>query len=240
MQFYFSSLRAAVKPVSKKIMKNKILLIITVFHSSYAFAQIKPTFGVKVGIVSSGIRGDAADNLNSLLDFSDGMITTAGHNGFFAGFNSNIPVNENFSIEPGIYYSQKGYELKGALNIKGLDFLGANVKAVLQSQYIDMPVLLKANFGGLQLFAGPQLSYLVKWDLKTTVGVLGINLLNKTMDVTSQFNRWDAGLAGGIGYQFSNGINLMASYDYGLLKTDANKNVNAYNHAIKLGIGVNF
>ena len=220
-------------------MKNKILLIITLFISSFSFAQLKPTFGVKAGISSSGIRGDAADNLTSLLDFSNGMITTNDHTGFFAGINTNIPLTENFSIEPGIYYSQKGYELKGAFNIKGLDFLGANAKAVLQSQYIDVPLLLKGNFGGLQLFAGPQLSYLTKADLKTTAGVFGINLLNKTMDATSQFNRWDAAVTGGIGYQFSNGINLTASYDYGLLKTDANKNINAYNHAIKLSIGVN-
>lgn len=220
-------------------MKNKILLIITLFISSLSFAQLKPTFGVKAGISSSGIRGHAADNLTNLLDFSNGMVTTNDHTGFFAGVNTHIPLTENFSIEPGIYYSQKGYELKGAFNIKGLDFLGANAKAVLQSQYIDVPLLLKGNFGGLQLFAGPQLSYLTKADLKTTAGVFGINLLSKTMDATSQFNRWDAAVTGGIGYQFSNGINLSASYDYGLLKTDANKNINAYNHAIKLSIGVN-
>ncbi|MEO5648732.1 MAG: porin family protein [Ginsengibacter sp.] len=220
-------------------MKNKILLIIATFTFSFSFAQLKPTFGVKAGISSSGIRGDASDNLGSLLDLSNGRITTGDHTGFFAGFNTNIPVTENFSIEPGIYYSQKGYELKGALNIKGADFLGANAKTVLQSQYLDVPVLLKMNFGGLQLFAGPQVSYLARADLKTTAGVFGINLLNKTLDATSQLNKWDAGLTGGIGYQFSNGINLMASYDYGLLKTDANRNIKAYNRSIKLGIGVN-
>jgi len=53
---------------------------------------------------------------------------------------------------------------------------------------------------------------------------LGINLLNNKIDATNQFNRWDAALTGGIGYQFSNGINLTASYDYGLSKLDANKN----------------
>jgi len=59
-------------------------------------------------------------------------------------------------------------------------------------------------------------------------------------DATNQFNRWDAGLTGGIGYQFTNGLNIMASYDYGLMKMDANENVKAYNRGIKLGIGVNF
>jgi hypothetical protein len=34
-----------------------------------------------------------------------------------------------------LYYSQKGYELKGALNVKGIGFLGANAKAKLNAQY---------------------------------------------------------------------------------------------------------
>lgn len=221
-------------------MKNKILLIATFFISSYISAQQRPAFGVKAGFISSGIRGDAADNLSGLLDFADGMITTSDHTGFYAGFNSAIPLAKNIFVEPGIYYSLKGYELKGALNVKGLEFLNVNAKAVLQSQYIDMPVLLKGNFGGFQIFAGPQLSYLVKSDLKTSAGVFGINLLNKTIDATDKMNRWDAAITGGIGFQFGNGINISASYDYGLLKADANQNVNAFNRAIKLGIGVNF
>lgn len=221
-------------------MKKKILLIISVLISSFGFAQTTPSFGVRAGIISSGMRGDAVNNFNNLLDFTNGRVTTKDYTGFFAGGYTTIPVSENFSIEPGVYYSLKGYEMDGELNVKGLDFLGAKAKAVLQSQYIDVPVLLKANFGGFGIFAGPQISYLAHSDLKTTGGVLGINLLNKTMDATSQFNRWDAAVTGGVSYQFTNGINIMASYDYGLSKVDANSNINAYNRGIKLGIGVNF
>lgn len=221
-------------------MKTKFLLVISVLISSVSFAQTTPSFGVKAGILSSGFRGDAANNFNSILDLSNGKITTKDYTGFFAGGYGNIPVTQNFSIEPGIYYSLKGYELDGAISIKGLNFLGANAKAILQSQYVDIPVLLKGNFGGFQIFAGPQISYLASANLKTTAGVLGINLLNKTMDATSQFNRWDAAVTGGIGYQFTNGMNISASYDYGLLRADANQSVNAYHNAIKLGIGINF
>jgi hypothetical protein len=220
-------------------MKKKLLLLISIAISTISFAQTVPSFGVKAGISSSGIRGDAVDNFTNLLDFAKGNITTKDHTGFFAGGYANIPMSENFSIEPGVYYSQKGYELNGALNLKGLDFLGANAKAVLLSQYVDMPILLKGNFNGLQIFTGPQISYLAKADLKTTAGVFGINLLNKTMDATSQFNRWDVGVTGGIGYQFTNGFNISASYDYGLSKLDANNNVNAFNRGIKLGVGIN-
>lgn len=222
------------------IMKKKILLILVLFTGTVAMAQQKTGFGIRAGILSSEMKGEAVNNLKNLLDFTDGMVTTRGRTGFFAGVNADIPMGKNLSIEPGLYYSQKGYELAGELNVKGLEFLGANAKAQLQSQYLDIPLLLKFNSGGLQLFAGPQLSYLMKSDLRTTAGVLGINLLNKTLDATSQFNRWDAALSAGIGYKFSNGISISGAYDYGLMKVDKNSTIDSYTRGLKLGLGINF
>jgi hypothetical protein len=77
-------------------------------------------------------------------------------------------------------------------------------------------------------------------DLKTTAGVFGFNLLNKKMDATNQFSKWDAAITGGIGYKFMNGVNISASYDYGLSRVDANNSLNSYNHSVKVGIGMNF
>jgi hypothetical protein len=219
-------------------MKNTILLLIFLSISAFGLAQTTPAFGVKAGVLSSGIRGDAVDNFNNILDFTNGKVITKDFTGFYAGGFASLPMSENLSFEPGIYYSLKGYQMVGSIGIKGMDILGANAKAILQSQYVDVPVLLKGNFGGFQIFAGPQISYLAQSNLKTTAGVLGINLLNKDIDVTSQFNRWDVGLTGGIGYQFSNGLSLSASYDYGLSKIDVHQNVNAFNRAIKVGIGI--
>jgi hypothetical protein len=221
-------------------MKRQILLAAFITITSFSFAQVTPSFGIRAGVSSATMRGDAANNLNDLLDFTNGMITTKSHTGFFGGAYVNIPVSEKISVEPALYYAQKGYELNGELNVKGLEFLGANAKATLNSHYIDLPVLLKANLNGLQLFAGPQVSYLAKADLKTTAGLLGFNLLNKTMDASEQFNRWDAGITGGIGYQFKNGLNLNAAYDHGLMKADANKNLETYNRSFKVGIGYSF
>lgn len=221
-------------------MKKYILLFISIAISSITFAQVTPSFGVRAGLSSATLQGDAVNNLQSLLDFSNGMVTTGSRTGFFAGTYAIIPVDNMISIEPGIYYSQKGYELKGDLNIKGLDFLGANAKAKLNSDYIDIPVMLKANIDGFQLFAGPQVSYLMKAQLQTTAGVLGINLLNTTLDATNQFNRWDMAVSAGVGYQFSGGVNIMAAYDHGLSKVDAGKNLNSYNRAFKIGIGLSF
>ena len=221
-------------------MKNRFLLMISLAISSFSFAQTTPSFGIKAGVTSAGIRGDAIGNLDKLLDFTNGMVSKSNHTGFFVGVNSAIPLGENFSVEPGIYFTQKGQEIRGNLSGKVGDVIGASAKAVLQANYIDVPVLLKATIGGLQVFAGPQVSYLTNADLKTSAGVLGINLLNKTIDASSVLNKWDAAVTGGLGYQFSNGINISASYDYGLLKADANRNAAAFNHAVKVGIGVNF
>ena len=64
-------------------MKTKFLLVISVLISSISFAQTTPSFGVKAGILSSGFRGDAANNFNSILDLTNGKVTTKDYTGFF-------------------------------------------------------------------------------------------------------------------------------------------------------------
>jgi len=221
-------------------MKKQILLLFVTVISVTAWSQTSARFGVRAGLSSASMRGDAVNNLKNLLDFTDGRVTTHNRTGLFVGGYANIPLSGQISFEPGLYYSQKGYELSGELGLKGVEFLGANARSTLQADYIDMPILLKADLGGLQLFAGPQFSYLTQAQLKTSAGVLGFNVFNNTTDATSQFNRWDMGVTAGVGYQFKGGFNVSAAYDYGLSKVDANKNVNGYNNAIKIGLGFKF
>jgi hypothetical protein len=245
-------MKKQIAPATNSFLRG-LTMIIFLSISTISFAQkrvqsktselqtdvTKPTFGVRAGVLSSGIRGEASGNLDNLLSLGNGMFTTANHTGFYAGAYASIPMTTGLSIEPGLFYSQKGYEINGDITIKGAGFLGANAKAKLESEYLDIPVLLKAELGsGFQLFAGPQFSYLMKANLKSTAGILGINLLNSTLDATEQFNRWDMGLTGGIGYKLSNGININAAYDYGLSKLDKNQNTKAYNYAIKIGVGI--
>ncbi len=221
-------------------MKKQILLILTLSISLLSFAQTKTSFGVKAGVSYAGLRGESMNSLNDIVDYTDGWVTTQNKLGFFAGGFANIPVANSISIEPGVYYSQKGYVMKGEPAIKGIEFLGVNAKAQLNTHYIDVPVLVKANLGGLQLFAGPQLSYLAKADLRTTAGALGFNVLDKTFEATEQLNRLDASLTGGIGYTMKNGVSISASYDHGLSKMDADKRFDAYNKSFKVGVGFTF
>lgn len=221
-------------------MKKKLLLIAAFAASIGAMAQEKTSFGIRAGLSQAGLRGDAVGSLQNLIDVANGAITTSERSGIFVSGYANIPVSDVFSVEPGIGYSQKGYQLKGELNIKGAEFLNAGARARLNSHYIDVPVVLKANLNGFQIFAGPQVSYLAKADLNTRAGVLGFNVLDQTMDATEQLNRWDAGVTGGIGYQFHNGLNITAAYDHGLSKIDAGKNFESYNRAFKIGLGLKF
>lgn len=221
-------------------MKKELFLSAAIFISTLATAQTQASFGIRGGLSSAGLRGDAVGNLNNLIELADGMITTGNNTGFFAGTYATIPLSNKIALEPGLYYTQKGYAIKGNLAMKAINFLGVNASADLNAQYIDLPVLVKAAIGGFQVFAGPQVSYLAQAGFKTKAGVLGVNLLNKNIDVTEQFNRWDAGITGGIGYQFANGMNVIAAYDHGLSKVDANKSMNSYNRSFKVGVGFRF
>lgn len=221
-------------------MKKKILLCSCLVISIASFAQ-RIQYGIGAGVSSYTIRGAAIGNLNQVLNFTNDIISTKPLTGFYSGGYATIPVATNLSVEPGVYYSTKGYAITGRYTpFKDIGILSANATASLRLSYIEIPILLKVQFNGLQVFAGPQIAYLAKAGIKTTAGLAGINFFHSTMNVTSQFNRWDAAITGGIGYQFTNGIRLTASYDRGLSKVDAGQNVKSYNQGFKVGAGISF
>ena len=220
-------------------MKKKILLCFCLVVSISAMAQ-HIQYGAAAGVTYYSMKGEATGYLNKALNFTNGIISTRPVTGFYSGGYVTIPVATNFSVEPGLYYSSKGYAITGKYALKGIDILSVNATASLRSSYIEIPVLLKVNFNGLQLFAGPQISYLTSARIKTAVGAAGINLLHTSMDITSQLNHWDAGVTGGIGYQFNNGVRITASYDRGLSKINNGQNIRVYNEGFKLGAGISF
>ena len=222
-------------------MKRKIYLSImsTLLFMNVINAQV--SYGIRAGVNFSKWQGEDLQIVEDLVDKTDGYLVTKGMTGFHVGGYVNIPISETFSFEPGLEYSKKGYSIKGDLKIDALKFLAINAGAQVQQHYIDIPLILKANVvKGLQVYAGPQVSYLVRSTLNAKVGVLGISLFNKGFGITERFNKVDLGLTGGIGYQFDNGINLRAGYDYGLSKLDKNDNYAAYNRVVKVSVGFTF
>jgi hypothetical protein len=184
------------------------------------------------------MQGDAVQSFQNIITNTGGAVTTQGRTGFYGGGFVSVPLSETVSIEPGITYAQKGYQLSGKLGIKGTDIIGGRSQLTLG--YIEMPVLARVNISGLQLFAGPQVAYLSNATLRTTAGAFGFNLINDRRNVRSEFNDIDVSLTGGIGYQFGNGFRVQAAYDHGLSRINSGQSVEAYNRAVKVGVGFQF
>lgn len=222
-------------------MKAKLLsaVFIVSIISITATAQIKPV--LKAGIINATWKGEAKQTLTSVIDQTNGIIEPRKRTGFYVGAGVDIPLSEMVSIEPGLIYTQRGYGLKGNLTINKLKIEALNARATSQMHYIDLPVLLKIKpAGGLIIFAGPQVSYLVKNNLQADIAVLGFSLLNTDLDITNQFNRFDMGITGGIGYEFEGGFGIAASYEKGFNRLDKNQNFKVFNEGIKAGFTYKF
>lgn len=222
-------------------MRKIYLLAAILFTAGIVKVNAQIKYGVGAGMNYSTLKGDAMGSFQNLTELTNGIITTSPKVGFHAGGFIELPLGEKLSLSPGVYYSQKGYTLRGNLAADKLDFLGVQAKAELQSHYIDMPVLLKAEVArGLQLYAGPQVSYLLKNNLKMDAGLLGFSILNTNVDVTNQFNKADFAVSGGASYTFDNGFSINAGYDHGLSRLDKNSHFKSYNRNFKVGIGYRF
>ena len=221
------------------MIKKFYFFFISVLMINSLHAQV--TYGIRSGVNYATWKGDDIQIIQDLVDKTDGYVVTKGRTGMHIGGYVKIPISEVFSFEPGLEYSKKGYSLKGDFQIPVLKYLGVNARAQVQSHYIDIPLVMKANvYKGLNVYAGPQVSYLLRSTLNAKIGVLGITLFNRGFGITERFNKVDMGLTGGIGYEFGNGLNIQAGYDYGLSKLDKNDNYQAYNRVVKISVGYSF
>jgi hypothetical protein len=210
------------------------------FISGPASAQ-QISIGVKGGYNHATWQGDAVESLNSLVSLTNGYGNTTAWAGFHVGGYVRIPVSPVFSIEPGAYYSQKGMQLTGEFSSEQLDFLNLKATITDKADYIDVPLLAKVFVAeGLHFYAGPQVSFLVSNKVNTRASVIGFNVLNRDLDYDSPFRKTDVGVVGGVGYRFTNGLNLNAGYDYGLNTVDKNGNFDTFNHVVKISAGFEF
>ncbi|MBD0256855.1 MAG: PorT family protein [Cytophagales bacterium] len=221
----------------KKIVGLALLLLIC----STTLSQAQARFGIRGGLNVARWQGDAVQSLHDLVQLSNGTAQTRSLRSFHAGGYVALPVTSFLTVEPGLYYSQKGYTLEGTFSSNALDFINARATVTNRSHYIDLPVLAKVYVTeGFHLFGGPQVSYLVHNSVRTRASVLGFSLLNQELNATSNLQKWDVGLTGGVGYKFENGFNLQAAYDHGLRRLDARDNFDTYNRVVKVSLGYEF
>ncbi|PKF75930.1 porin family protein [Chryseobacterium sp. PMSZPI] len=174
---------------------KKIFLGLALVAGTFAFAQKTSTNTAASSPVRFGLK--AGLNVSNISN-SD----TNSKAGFYGGVFANIPVAQDFSVQPEVLYSGMGAKSKYDSSDK------------INLDYIAVPVMFQYNaLPNLYLEAGPQFGFLVGAKLKTNSGSLDIKDSTKTFDF---------GLGLGAGYYFTPNIGVNVRYVAGL--TDIAKN----------------
>lgn len=187
--------------------------------NTYLILMLGLIFGVQaqetpVSKSSAGIKGGY--NL-AAVNF-DGNGETGQRHGFHIGFYGESYINESFSIQPELMYSQQGYKVTNA-----------NGTFTQQLDYINLPIMFKAyptkNFF---LEVGPQIGLAVSHK----------EIYEGFFNATQQFdpNSFDYGVNFGTGFKTDAGISLGVRYHLGLGDLYDDNNT-AYNRVWQFSLG---
>ena len=150
------------------------------------------SFGFKGGLNFSNLYTDQVDDNNVLT-------------GFNAGLYAKFPIAKGIAIQPEISYTTKGAELvyNNAL---------ANGTSKFNVNYVEVPVLLVLNItDNFNVHVGPYAAYMVSGKTETDSNIF----TSENQLDTNDFNKFDAGLAGGVGVDLD-ALNFGVRYNYGL------------------------
>ena len=201
---------------SKKMIFASLIVSSMIFTTVQAQEKIA-SFGFKGGLNFSNLYTDKVDDNNVLTGFNIGM---------YAKF----PISNNIAIQPEISYTTKGAELK-------YNNAFAQGTAKFNINYIEVPVLLVVNLTDVfNVHVGPYAAYMVSGKTSNDS-----NLLSTQTELdTNDFNKFDAGLAGGLGIDLD-AVNFGVRYNYGLTKIGKDNNIlssDAKNSVLSVYVGL--
>lgn len=201
------------------MFKKRIYIILfIILCSNQLQAQEYFKVGLKGGINISGFSGKDAIQGN-FKDRSD----------IHLGILGEILVTREFALQPEIIYSSQGavsashdlFELNGR-------------EVTFKVDYISLPVMLKYFLiPGLSLEAGPRFSFLIDSQARATS-----NGNATTVDITNKTEKFDLGVAGGLGYDLPFGIFVQARYLRGF--SNIFENVDYRNSLLQLSVGYKY
>ena len=187
-------------------MKKSLLLAgalaAVTFSAQQAHAQ-----GIRFGLRA----GANLSNLSGKLDNND---IYKNKFGFVGGAMLNVSIlPDNFlSIQPEVLFSQKGFKYAD----KSATVLGQQYtyKGRSNYNYLDIPVLLKVNAGGIFFEAGPQYSYLLSVNDNSERALNGSAYSSYNADRNlSNTKRSEFGYVAGLGFQATNGFMFDLRYN---------------------------
>jgi hypothetical protein len=188
-------------------------------------SALSTKFGIKGGLNLTNLHSD---------NFSDDHMKA----GFSAGIFSKIPITPGFSIQPELLYSLKGSKSDYNNVVQGSGQYRFNLG------YIELPLLAVVNLSkNFSIHAGGYGSYLTNVNIKDVNNQGNVNGITEVN--ADNFNRWDFGLAGGIGFDIENFM-MGARYNYGLTNIGKSGNTsgdvfgNAKNYGLSIYVGFGF
>ncbi|WP_329903750.1 porin family protein [Porphyromonas pogonae] len=146
-----------------------------------------------------GLRVQAGLTLSMIKGFGDGTM----HPGYTVGVSYDIPVNQYFSVRPGLRFINKGENTKYG-----------DTKIKVSPSYLEMPIYATFTFetgceSNVYLGAGPYFAYGITGKAKASSGniasgVTEIDLFSKHNNGDQKpFKNFDAGLSGVVGFEYS-------------------------------------
>ncbi|HYC85882.1 MAG TPA: porin family protein [Chryseosolibacter sp.] len=173
--------------------------LIAVLAATNVQAQEKPRVGLKGGLNLSNLYVNEANDEKARFGWHAGLYTQLFSSGAFA-------------IQPELNFSTKGTGITYAY--AGPGGVSVDHDQNINLSYIDIPVLAVFKLGeAAEIHAGPYWSYLVHAEIRNNEG----DPNNEFDDVDRKnFDKWDYGLVGGIGFNLGESAQLGARYNYGL------------------------
>lgn len=164
----------------------------------------RPRAGIKGGVNWSNLIVDNVNDKN-------------GKFGFHAGVYAQLFASRAFTLQPEVNFSTKGNKVEFNRGV-------IDQETKFNLSYIDIPVLAVFKLGkAAEVHAGAYWAYLVGANIDTD-GDLIDDFERVDRD---NFEKWDYGLVGGLGFNLGKGAQIGARYNYGLNKIAASRGAKA-------------
>jgi len=214
-------------------MKKIFLLIMLSAATQQLFAQ-SLIFGIKAGLNESR------------ADFGQSTSTTSDLAGFNAGVFADIRLNK-FSVEPGLFYTTKGYHSHTSIDENLPEPYNFNAEGHVRLNYLEVPVnvLYHIKTGPLKIFlgAGPYAGIGLSGTSQGNSGANGTTTIGPTQKLefgkNGEFNKTDLGLNALTGISLNNGLLFSVNYEFGIKNIDRG-GYPVKNRVLNLSIGYQF
>lgn len=215
-------------------MKTKLIALISacllgsfITHAQSKKAAGGSTFGIRAGVNFQNLNGEAAGR-----DLNNKIKT-----GFNAGINVEVPLADEFYLQPGLLFTSKGAKADDNENTKwNINYLE------LPINFVFKPIL---GNGNLLLGAGPYLGYALGGKIKSDDGDIDLEFDSELtgaeiLKAPYTVRRFDFGGNLLVGYEFSSKLSAQLNAQLGL--ANLNPKIDGVdkkdNHTQNTGFGI--